>query len=132
VHDPYGDSGATREGIDKYLFGQVRLLFEMTQNDKQHHLAYLEWYNITDVPGDPERGGMTFPRDPETKMAVAMRSGKFNIVSVKAIIRAVHMQPFFTERDSARKALQSGLDVYSFDSYVVNKFADRLSWEELF
>ena len=71
-------------------------------------------------------------RDPETQMAVAVRSGQFNIVSVNAIVRAVHMQPLFVERDSARKAYANKLDVYSFNSYLVNKYVDRGSWEEFF
>ena len=71
-------------------------------------------------------------RDPETQMAVAVRSGQFNVVSVNAIIRAVHMQPLFQEYDSARKLLAAHSDVYSLNSYLVNKYADRVSWEELF
>jgi len=126
-----------RQGIDQYIVGQVRLLFELEQDDEVHYLAYLEWYNITDVPsisdialGGRQRKGA--PRDPETNMAIADRSREFNIVAVDAIIRAVHMQPLFAERDSARRALANNLDSYSFDSYLVNKFADRGSWEELF
>jgi len=72
------------------------------------------------------------PHDLETNMAVAIRSGEFNVVSVNAIIRSVHMQPLFVECDSARQALMNNRDAYSFDSYFVNKFADRGSWEELF
>jgi len=71
-------------------------------------------------------------RDPETQMFVAERSEEFNVVSVDAIIRAVHMQPLFEEQDSARKVLANKLDVYSFHSYLVNKYADRVSWEELY
>ena len=122
-----------RQGIDKYIFAQVHLLFKINHNNV-HHLAYLEWYNITDVPEHPELEGKTkmVPRDPETQMAVAVRSGQFNVVSVNAIIRAVYMQPLFQERDSAQKLLEANLHVYSFHSYLVNKYVDRVSWEELF
>jgi hypothetical protein len=125
-----------RQGIDKYLFAQVRVLFEITQNEKVHQLAYLEWYKITDVPEAPVSKKVKkvkmVTRDPETQMAVAVRSGQFNVVSVNAIIRAVHMQPLFQEHNSAQKHLAANLDMYSFDSYLVNKYADRVSWEELF
>ena len=118
-----------QEGIDKYLFAWVHLLFEIEQNEVMYHLAYLEWYNITDVPGTLETGRRVqlVPRDPETQMAVAVKSGEFNVVSVNAIIRAVHMQPLFTKQDSAQKALENHLNEYSFDSYLVNKYADRNS-----
>lgn len=125
----------TRQGIDRYLFAQLRLLFGIKHHEQTHHLAYLEWYDITDVPGLPEADGRIkmVARDPETQMAVAVKSGRFNIVPVNAIIRAVHMQPLFAERDSARRASSADkLDVYSFDSYLVNRFADRVSWEELY
>jgi hypothetical protein len=123
-----------RQGIDKYLFAQVRVLFKINHELKVHHLAYLEWYSITDVPEDPEVSGRIkmVPRDPGTQMAVAVRSNKFNVVSVDAIIRAIHMQPLFEECDSAQKLLADNLDVYSLDLYLVNKYADRISWEELF
>ena len=99
-----------------------------------YNLAYLEWYNITDVLGTPETGRRVqlVPRDPETQMAVAVKSGEFNVVSVNAIIRAVHMQPLFAKQDSARKALENHLNEYSFNSYLVNKYADQNSWEDLF
>ena len=113
----------TRHGIDKYLFAQVHLLFDIEQDNEIHHLAYLEWYNITDVPENPENPRIV-SRDPETGMAITVWSGKFNIVSVNAIVRGVHMQPVFEERDSARKALAEQLDAYSFDSYMLNKYAD--------
>jgi hypothetical protein len=119
-----------RQGMDKYLFAQVRMLFEITHNHKVHQLAFLEWYNITDIPVPGQ--SIAAARDPETKMAIAVRSKQFNIVSVNAIIRTVHMQPLFLECDSAQKLLAGNLDVYSLDSYIVNKYADRVSWEELF
>jgi len=141
VYDLADKNFGQRQGIDRYLFGQARLLFELQQNEDIYHLAYLEWYDITDVPsieaqadsdGSLRRTQKMVPRDPETNMAVAIRSGEFNVVSVNAIIRSVHMQPLFMERDSARQALMNNRDAYSFDSYFVNKFADRGSWEELF
>jgi hypothetical protein len=46
-------------------------------------------------------------------MAVDLRSGRFNIVSVEAIIRTVHMQA-------------DGLKVYSFRWYLVMSTLDRL------
>lgn len=123
----------TRQGMDKYLFAQVRLLFEIQQNNIIYKLAYLEWYNITDVPEISVDGKIKMvSRDPETQMAVAVRSREFNVVSVDAIKRAIHMQPLFVECDSARKMLANKQDVYSFDSYLVNKYVDRISWEELF
>ena len=133
VYDLADKDFQKRQGIDKYLFAQVRALFEITHNEKVHQLAYLEWYNITDVPeaSVPEKTKMV-SRDPETQMAVAIRSGEFNVVSVNAIIRAVHMQPLFQDCDSARKLLAGNLDVYSLNSYLVNKYVDRVSWEELF
>jgi hypothetical protein len=91
----------------------------------------LEWYNIVDVP-ELLNSNRKVPRDPETGMAVAVRSGQFNIVSIDAIVRAVHMQPLFEDCNSAQKAMAYKLDVYSFDSYLVNKFADRISWEDLY
>src|SRR3954470_285411 len=122
-----------RQGLDKYLFAQVRILFETTHKEKVHQLAYLEWYNITDVPEVLVPGKIKMvARDPETQMAIAVRSYQFNVVSVNAIIRAVHMQPLFQEHDSARKHLAANLDMYSFDSYLVNKYADRISWEGLY
>ena len=119
-----------RQDIDKYLFAQVHLLFKIEQDRQVHRLAYLEWYNIVDIV-DPSTKNMV-SRDYETGMAVAMRTGQFNVVSVDAIVRTVHMQPFFEECDSARKNLAGGLNVYSFHSYLVNKYVDRVSWEELF
>ena len=135
VYDLSDKDFKKRQGIDKYLFAQVRLLFKIKQENKIHQLAYLEWYNITDVseiPESPRTRAKMAARDPETQMAVAVRSGKFNVVSVNAIVRQVHMQPLFEERNSARKKLTEKLDVYSFDSYLINKFADQMSWEELF
>jgi len=59
-----------RQGIDKYLFAQVRLLFKIEQDRQVHRLAYLEWYNIVDIE-DP--GTKTIvSHDCETGMAVAM------------------------------------------------------------
>src|SRR5208337_2470044 len=110
-------------------------MFELKQNDKVYHLGYLEWYDITDIPSISGAGGKRMkmiPRDPETNMAVAIKSREFNIVSLDAIIQAVHMQPLFAECDSAHQALANKLDVYSFDLYIVNKFADWGSWEKLF
>jgi len=131
VYDLADKKFETRQGIDKYLFAQVRLLFEIVQDNRIHRLAYLEWYNIVDVP-EVFNSSRKVPRDPETGMAVAVRSGQFNIVSVDAIVRAVHMQPLFEDCNSAQKAMACKLDVYSFDSYLVNKFADRISWEDLY
>ena len=126
-----------QQGIDWYLFGQVHLLFELKQNEDIYHLAYLEWYDITDVPDEVSEAqagsrGKMVPRDPETNMAVAIKSGEFNVVSVNAIVQSVHMQPLFMECDSAHQSLMNKKNEYSFDSYLVNKFADRGSWEELF
>jgi len=88
VYDFADQKFNTRQGIDKYLFAQVRLLFTIKQDGQIHRLAYLEWYNITDVPNVERK---TVARDPQTQMAVAVRSKKFNVVSVNAIIRMVHM-----------------------------------------
>jgi len=134
VYDLADKDFETRQGIDRYLFAQVRLLFGIKHNEQAHYLAYLEWYDIVDVPGVKDANGRVkmVARDPETQMAVAVRSGRFNVVSVSSIIRAVHMQPLFKERDSARKAFVDKLGVYSFNSYFVNRFADRVSWEELY
>ena len=122
-----------RQGLDKYLFAQVRILFETTHKEKVYQLAYLEWYNITDVPEVSVPGKIKMvARDLETQMAIAVWSNQFNVVSVNAIIWAVHMQPLFQEHDSARKHLAANLDMFSFDSYLVNKYADRISWEELY
>ncbi len=104
VYDLSDKDFKKRQGIDKYLFAQVRLLFKIKQENKIHQLAYLEWYNITDVseiPESPRTRAKMAARDPETQMAVAVRSGKFNVVSVNAIVRQVHMQPLFEERNSA-------------------------------
>jgi len=131
VYDLTDKNFEARNGIDKYLFAQVRLLFSIEQDQKVHHLAYLEWYDIIDIPDNSKNRKMV-SRDPETGMAIARRSGKSNVVSVNAIVRGVHMQPLFEERDSARTALAKGLDAYSFNSYVLNKYADRISWEELY
>lgn len=120
-----------RQGIDKYLFAQVHLFFEIRQKDKIFRLVYLEWFDVTDVPKVPGRRS-TVPRDPETGMAITVRSNRFSIVSVDDIIRAVHMQPLFEELDSARRALSENMNMYSFQKYVLNKYADRLSWEEMF
>ena len=120
----------TRQEIDKYLFAQVRLFFKIQQDDKVHQLAYVEWFNIVDV--DDPRTKKKIPRDLETGMAVAEWTGQFNVVSVDAIVRTVHMQPLFEECDSARKSSASKLDVCSIQSYLVNKYADYISWEELF
>jgi hypothetical protein len=134
VYDLMDKNFRKRQGIDKYLFAQVQVLFKIKQGTTVHDLAYLEWYNITDVPEDPEVSGRIkmVARDPETQMAVAVQSGQFNVMSVNAIIRIVHMQPLFEEHDSAQKLIAANLDVYSFDSYLINKYADRLSWDELF
>lgn len=91
----------------------------------------MEWYDITDVPKNPEERELV-ARDPETRMAVAVRSGRFNVVSVNSIVRAVHMQPLFEDHDSAQRLLAAKSDVYSVDTYLVNKYVDRLSWEEIF
>ena len=92
----------TREGIDRYIFSQVHLFFELVQDNIVHKFAYLEWYNITDVP----EGNKMVPRDLETRMHVASRSGEFNIVCVDAIIRMVYMQPFFKDCDLVQKHLE--------------------------
>jgi len=120
----------TRQGLDRYLIAQVHLMFKIHQNGVLYQLAYLEWFNIEDIVDSVTKKKV--PRDLETGMAVAVRSGHFNVVSVDAIIRTVHMQPLFEDCDSARKSLANGLNVYSFRSYLVNKYADRVSWEELF
>jgi hypothetical protein len=134
IHDFADEEFEKRQGIDKYLFAQVRLLFKLTQDEVVHNLAYLEWYDITDVPAIPEDEEEIemVARDPETQMAVAVRSGRFNVVSVDCIVRAVHMIPLFKEYNSARQHVASNANVHSFDTYLVNKYADRLSWEEIF
>jgi hypothetical protein len=134
LYDLADNNFEKRQGIDKYLFAQVHVLFEIKHENSIHHLAYLEWFDITDVAEDPKvLGKITMvTRDPETQMAVAVRSGKFNVVSVNAIIRTVHMQPLFPEQDSAQNLLKANLDVYSFHSYLVNKYVDRISWDEIF
>ena len=108
VYDLADEDLETREGIDRYLFTQVRLLCEFKRNEQIHHLAYVEWYDIVDVPGTKDANGRTkmVARDPETQMAVVARSGRF--------IRAVHMQSLFDDRDSARKGFADKLDGYSF------------------
>ena len=121
-----------QQGIDKYLFAQVLLLFAIEQNNEVYRLAYLEWYNITDISEISEGKVQMVAWDSETHIATAIWSRKFNVVSVNAIIRAVHMQPLFQDHDSAQKMLENKLDAYSFDRYLVNKYVDRVSWEELF
>jgi hypothetical protein len=95
------------------------LLFQI-QDDHAHHLAYVEWYDVADQ------------RDQETFMSVVRRSGRYNVVSIHAIVRGVHLMPFFDSRNAAQKALESNKNVYEFEKYVINKYVDRTSWEEIY
>ena len=42
VYDLADKNFEERQGIDRYLFGQVCLLFELEQNEDIYHLAYLK------------------------------------------------------------------------------------------
>ena len=68
-------------------------------------------------------------RDKETGMCIIDQSQKYNIIGVEAIVQSIHLQPLFEEWNSAIKARSCNWNFYSFDTYVVNKFSDRASWE---
>jgi hypothetical protein len=85
----------------------------------------LEWYNIIDIENPSTKNIVS--HDCETAIAITIWTGQFNIVSIDEIIHIVYMQPLFEKCDSVRKNLVGGLNVYSFYSYLVNKYTDHIS-----
>lgn len=119
VYDLEDEEFESRNGLDKFLIGQLQLLFAIYQDNRQYNLAYIEWYDIGD-------------KDHETGMWIVTRSGNYNVVSVEAIVRGIHLQPLFDSNDVARRTLLKHNNEYSFKQYLVNKYVDRASWEELY
>ena len=106
--------------MDHYKISQVCLFLEDIQNSRKYHLAYVNWfikYNVSDK---------------ETGMCIVDRSQKYNVIGVEAIVQSIHLQTLFEEQDSAIKAHSLNWNVYSFDTYVVNKYIDRANWEMLY
>ena len=62
-------------------------------------------------------------------MYIVDHSQKYNVIGVAAIVQSIHLQPLFDKRNSAIKARSQNKNVYSFGTYVVNKYLDRASWE---
>jgi len=104
-------NGIELYGMDQYKIAQLQLLFVINQNEYKRHLAYVEWFDI----GLP---------DTETQMPIVTRSGKFHVIDTNAIIRNIHLLPFFQNWNSARTARETWKDVYSFKKYLVNPYSD--------
>jgi hypothetical protein len=107
-------------GIDCYKIGQALLFLETNQDKKKYYLAYVNWF--------ARRKNV----DHETGMHIVERTKKFNVIDISEIMRLVHLQPLFEERDAAIKARSKNWNVYSFDKYLVNKYSDRAIWEILY
>jgi hypothetical protein len=106
-------------GLDQFKIGQVRLLFSIEQNSTKYQLAYIQWFNIG-------------ARDTETKMSVAFRTEEYNIIGVDAIVRNIHLIPFFETPNSATNMRQQNIDEYSLPKYLVNHYSDAEAWEEFY
>ena len=106
--------------MDCYKISQVCLFLEVIQNSRKYHLAYVNWFIKRKVS------------DKETGICIIDQSQKYNVIGVEAIVQSVHLQPLFEERDSAIKAYSLNWNVYLFDTYIVNKYIDRASWEMLY
>ena len=103
--------------MDHYKIGQLCLFLEVIENSRKYHLAYVNWFIKCKVS------------DKETCMCIVDQSHKYNVIGVEAIVQSVHLQPLFKEQEYAIKANSCNWSVYSFDTYVVNKYIDRASWE---
>ena len=106
--------------MDCYKISQVCLFLEVIQNSRKYYLAYVNWFIKCKVS------------DKETGMCIIDQSQKYNVIGVEAIVQSVHLQPLFEEWDSAIKAYSLNWNVYLFDTYIVNKYIDRASWEMLY
>jgi len=104
-------------GLDEFKIGQIHLLFTIEQGGTIHHLAYIQWFEISNQ------------RDPDTQMSIATRTQKFNVIGIDAIVRNIHLIPFFESQNSARTAQYLQKNIYSFDKYLVNHYSDREAWE---
>ena len=62
-------------------------------------------------------------------MSIASRSEEYNVIGEDAIVRNIHMIPFFESQNSAKTYKQKQMDVYSCDKYLVNHYSDREAWE---
>ena len=65
-------------------------------------------------------------RDAETGMWVVDCTNDYNVIPVQKIVCNVHLIPFF---ESPLSITHHPVDVYSFDSYIVNKYSSCLAFQ---
>ena len=118
IYDP--EKSPKTYGMDRYKVGQICLFLKIVQNGEKYQLAYVNWFEKRKK------------KDEETGMFIVDCSKKFNIIDVMAIVQSIHLQPLFHKRDSAIQAHSRNWNVYSFDTYLVNKYSDRDIWEMLY
>lgn len=112
-----GENDQKAQGVRRFEIGELRLLFKLKHNGMSYELAYI---NMFFLPFGAQ--------EPNTQLQIAKRTNNFKVVPISAIVRHVHLIPYFTQTNSALQAYHDNLDVYSFSNYLVNKYCDRFSW----
>ena len=110
------NSTIKRDNATDYKILQLMLIFKYIDFGRiKHHLTYVCYFKYQSIQ----------KHDMETGLWIVNRTESYEVIPISRIVYTIHLIPLFNTQTNVTN------DMYSFESYLLNWFSDRIAFKYL-